>query len=54
MKPRYPIRNEQEYEDVLGVIDEMMASDDLSEGQVEYLNALVALVQAYEAIHYPT
>lgn len=48
MPPR-AIRDEVAYENTLEMIDGLMASGDLTEGQASYLETLVELVEAYEA-----
>ena len=51
MPPR-AIMDDAAYEDTLEMIDRLMTSGKLTEGQSLYLETLVQLVQAYEAAHH--
>ena len=51
MPPR-AIGDEIEYENTLEVIDRLMGLGKLTKGQSVYLETLVQLVQAYEAVHH--
>jgi HTH-type transcriptional regulator/antitoxin HigA len=52
--PIRPIRNEQEYDAAIKVVDELAVRDEqtLSSDERDYLGALVMLVEAYDAEHY--
>lgn len=52
--PIRPIRNEQQYDAAIKVLDELAVRDEkkLSPDERDYLGALVMLVEAYDAEHY--
>ena len=52
MPPR-AIADDVEHENTIEMIDRLMALGALTGGQQIYLETLVQLVQAYEAVHYP-
>jgi HTH-type transcriptional regulator / antitoxin HigA len=51
MPPR-AIRDDIEYDNIVDVIDRLMALGKLTKGQSVYLETLVQLVQVYEATHH--
>lgn len=52
MPPR-AITDDLHYEHTLEMIDRLMTGGKLTKGQAAYLETLVQLVQAYEAVHHP-
>ena len=50
--PPQAIMDDVHYENTLDMIDHLMASGRLTEGQSVYMETLVQLVQAYEASHH--
>ena len=49
-----PIRNERDYKRALRTVDKLMGRERLSRAEDELLDVLVALVEQYESIQYPT
>jgi HTH-type transcriptional regulator/antitoxin HigA len=49
-----PIRSERDYKKALRTVDELMSREKLSRAEDELLDVLVALVEQYESIQYPT
>ncbi len=49
-----PIRNERAYQKTLRTVEELMRRPQLSQAESELLDVLVALVEQYESIQYPT
>jgi len=52
LMPSQAIQDDVHYENILGVIDRLMAVEKLTKGQALYLETLVQLVEAYEAAHH--
>ena len=50
--PPQAIIDEVQLENTLAIIDTLMASGKLTKGQALYMETLVQLVQAYEAVHH--
>jgi HTH-type transcriptional regulator/antitoxin HigA len=49
-----PIRTERAYQKTLRAVDNLMRRPQLSQAESELLDVLVALVEQYESIQYPT
>lgn len=52
LMPPKAIVDDVQHENTVEMIDRLMRSDPLTQGQSEYLETLVQLVQAYEATHH--
>ena len=50
--PPQAIRSDVQYQKSLGMIDRLMSRKKLTGGQALYMETLVQLVQAYEAVHH--
>ncbi|MNS15709.1 Antitoxin HigA [compost metagenome] len=47
------LRDAQDYEQALAIIDGLLAQDDLKPAEQDYLNLITRLVAEYEAEHHP-
>lgn len=53
LAPLVPLQDDAACTHAIDIIDRLMTIENLTDDQVRFMEAQVALVQAYEAVHYP-